>query len=482
MAVITDLALEVLQEIVSLLPHTRPTQDPPPTSFNSTEVGYPLKEITDRYRKIAPLRTVCRAFDDAVQPILFSEVVIDCLHTRLDIVQSQFESLSSGSGPWRRYAGSLKILNLDPCYDRRPSSGGIQYWMEYFSEEQRNNAYKMEELIKTRLIPSIQTGFPNLEAVSWFVRRSDPIQELTSYLATVKTLRSLTLVFWSDRVIRDFPLDSFSNLCRISLFFFNDNNMKRMDDIWYRDARRLLQRLHLLVESSPEMAALKIGKMYRERQRSEEDLEIPLFPLDFLLTPAAKQLCHLSLRRFDLVQAGEDTMPGDYYTHLTKNLTSLTSLDLTECDYYTCPALWNAICDSNILLSSIKVDYFTAGLVKYLHRPDLPLRSLTLVLHRFSLYEDIHWDEAGDLAVLCFTTVLEAHKDTLQTLDFQVMPQYLWWLEVEKPANGEAQSDPQRPSQIARRIYLEDTSLLRCKELRKLSVTLDLRKSRVLPK
>lgn len=451
-----------------------------------------MKETTDRYRRIAPLRAVCRAFDDAVQPILFSEVVIDCLHTRLDVVQSQFESLSSGRGPWRRYARSLKIVNLDPCYDRRPSGGGVQYWTEYFSEEQRDNAYKMEELIQARLIPSIQTGFPNLEAVrseriyalrhtklteadSWFVRRSDPVQELIGYLAAVKTLKSLTLVLWNDRVIRDFPLDSFSNLCHISLFFFNDDNAKRMDDVWYRDARRLFQRLHLLVESSPELAALKIGKVYRERQRSEEDLKIPLFPLDFLLTPAAQQLCHLSLRRFDLVRADEDTIPGDYYTRLTQNLTSLTSLDLTECNYYTCPALWNAICDSNVLLSSIKVDYFTAGLVKYLHRPDVPLRVLTLVLHRFSLYEDIHWDQAGDLAVQCFTTILETHKDTLQTLDFQVMPQYLWWLEVEKPANGEARSDQQRPSQIARRIYLEDTSLLRCKELRKISVTLDLR-------
>ena len=124
-----------------------------------------MKETTDRYRRIAPLRTICRAFDDAVQPILFSEVLIDCLHTRLDIVQSQFESLSSGEGPWGRCARSLKIVNLDPCYDRRPSGGGVQYWMEYFGEEQRGDAYAMEELIRTRLIPSIRTGFPNLEAV-----------------------------------------------------------------------------------------------------------------------------------------------------------------------------------------------------------------------------------------------------------------------------------------------------------------------------
>ena len=313
------------------------------------------------------------------------------------------------------------------------------------------------------------------EAGSWFVRRSDPVQELTSYLATVKTLKSLNLILWSDRVIRNFPLDAFSNLGHTSLFFFNDDNMQRLDDVWYRNARQLFQRLHLLVESSPELAALKIGKMYRQRQRSEEDLEIPLFPLDFLLTPTAKQLSHLSLRRFDLVRTDEDTIPGDYYTHLTRNLTSLTSIDLTECDYYTCPALWNAICESTVLLSSIKVDYLTAGLIKYLHRPDVPLQSLTLVFHRFSLYEDIHWDQAGDLAVKCFTTVLETHKDTLQTLDFQVMPQYLWWLEVEKPPTGEGQSDPQWPSQIARRIYLEDTSLLQCKELRVLCVTLDLR-------
>jgi hypothetical protein len=60
------------------------------------------------------------------------------------------------------------------------------------------------------------------------------------------------------------------------------------------------------------------------------------------------------------------------------------------------------------------------------------------------VYEDIHWDEAGDLAVLCFTTVLEAHKDTLQTLDFQVMPQYLWWLEHDGREKGKGAMAPTR--------------------------------------
>lgn len=148
-----------------MLQHTIPTEDPPPTSFGNNEVGCPLRETSDRYRRLAPLRTICSAFDDAIQPVLFSEVVIDCLYTRLDIVRSQFESLSMGTGPWRRFTKSLKVVNLNPCYDRRPSGGGVQYWKDYLGQEQRDSAYDMEELVQTSLLPAIRNGFPDLGAL-----------------------------------------------------------------------------------------------------------------------------------------------------------------------------------------------------------------------------------------------------------------------------------------------------------------------------
>ncbi|KAJ3530291.1 hypothetical protein NMY22_g8633 [Coprinellus aureogranulatus] len=469
MTCISDLALEILQEIISLIPHTCPTQDPPPTSFSSTEVGYPLKESSDRYRKLAPLRTTCHAFDDAIQPVLFSEVVIDCLHTRIGIIRSQFASLASGRGPWKRYTKSLKIVNLDPCYDRRPSGGGVQYWVDYLSPEQRDAVYEMQELVSTSFLPSIRNAFPELEALSWFVRVGGPVQDLVDHFSRVTTLKSLTLVFWNDSVIQDFPLNSFSSFSEVSLFFFHEGDSTPIDETWYSNVRQLTGRLQQIIESSPDLASLRLARKHRQR-RGPQAMDRSLFPSDFLLTPSARQLRELSLRRFDLVDIDEDDLPNlQYYNHLAQNLVSLTTLDLTQCGYCTCPAIWNALAHSNVLLSHIKVDYITLGLIAYLHRPEVPLESLTLLLHNFSLYDDLDWGQAGDIARQTYTSILDRHQSTLKMLDYSVMAQELWWLEVER-LHEPADSRRRKP-----RVCMDDTSLWQCKELRTLRVTLDMR-------
>ena len=143
-------------------PHSSAASSP----SGGREWGYPLREDSDQLHKLAPLRRTCRAFDAAIQPILFSEVTIDCLYTRLDIIDHQSSCFEDNvNGPWNHCTRKLRIVNLDPCYDTKPSGGGVQYWEEYFSQEQREQAGQMKTMIQERLLPSLRNGLPKLGSV-----------------------------------------------------------------------------------------------------------------------------------------------------------------------------------------------------------------------------------------------------------------------------------------------------------------------------
>lgn len=179
-AKITDLPFELLENIIDFIPYTEKTPLPNGTvnlDF-ADEVGCQFKGKTNRHRILAPLRQTCHAFDEVVQPILFSEITLDCLHSRLEIVRLQISSLANEKdGPWRKWTKTLKILNLDPCYDGRPSDGGWQYWIGYLNAEQRKSVEDVREIVSEDLVPSLQTSLPELESVIWFARSGDPIHE-----------------------------------------------------------------------------------------------------------------------------------------------------------------------------------------------------------------------------------------------------------------------------------------------------------------
>jgi hypothetical protein len=93
------------------------------------------------------------------------------LYTRLDIIDHQLscfeDNINIVSGPWNHYTRKLRIVNLDACYDRKPSGGGVQYWGEYFNQEQREQAEEMKMMIEERLVPALRNGLPKLESLRW---------------------------------------------------------------------------------------------------------------------------------------------------------------------------------------------------------------------------------------------------------------------------------------------------------------------------
>ncbi|RXW23687.1 hypothetical protein EST38_g2150 [Candolleomyces aberdarensis] len=422
-AKITDLAFELLHQIMLLVPHREPTAYSS-TAFSSLgrEWGYPLREDSDQLHKLARLRRTCRAFDAAIQPILFSEVTIDCLYTRLDIVDHQISCFEDNvNGPWNHCTRKLRIVNLDPCYDKKPIGGGVQYWEEYFNQEQRDQVGEMKTMIQERLLPSLRRGLPKLESLRWFVRIGDPVEQLVAHFSRLPYLTSLELVFWSDKVFPDFPLDAFSNLTKVDLFFSDDEQEVRMDHGWAGNARALFKRLDKVVEASPSLTSLKLRKRYRY---DVTQFVRPSFPVELLLPPSSRNLRHLTLRRLDLV---------DFYPKLLHNLTSLTSVDLMECGYETESVFWRALLKSDILLTSIRLDYVNVNLITYISQPKVPLESLTLLLETFHHRDDPDWEENKNLAHKTYTTVLEVHSGTLKHLDIQATGPAFWWLECLNP-------------------------------------------------
>jgi hypothetical protein len=73
-------------------------------------------------------------------------------------------------------------------------------------------------------------------------------------------LGSLEIVFWHDKGFPDFPLDAFSNLTKIELFFFHEQDEVKIDNAWVDNARVLFQRLQ---KASPSLESLKLGKRFR---------------------------------------------------------------------------------------------------------------------------------------------------------------------------------------------------------------------------
>ncbi|KAJ2922802.1 hypothetical protein H1R20_g14311, partial [Candolleomyces eurysporus] len=481
-AKITDLAFELLHQIMLLVPHREPTAYSLTASSSlGREWGYPLREDSDQLHKLACLRRTCRAFDAAIQPILFSELTLDCLYTRLDIVDHQLSCFEDNvNGPWNHCTRKLRIVNLDPCYDKKPSGGGVQYWEEYLNQEQRDQAGEMKTMIQERLLPSLRDGLPNLESLRWFVRIGDPVEQLVAHFSQLPSLASLELVFWNDKVFPDFPLDAFSNLTRIDLFFFHDEEDVRIDDVWVGNARALFQRLDKVVKASPSLTSLKLARRYR--YDASQDGRV-LFPGDFLLSPSSRNLRHLTLHRFDLANS---------YPKLLHNLTSLTSVDLTECRYETESIFWHALLKSDILLTSIRLDYVNANLITYISQPKVPLESLTLLLERFQLCDDLDWEENKNLAHKTYTTVLEVHSGTLKHLDIQATGQTFWWLECLNPlsptlpaprAASASHSAPlgldsdERFEPNDAPVLLEESSLFQCQRLRSLGLVIDFQRA-----
>ncbi|RXW23673.1 hypothetical protein EST38_g2151 [Candolleomyces aberdarensis] len=481
-AKITDLAFELLHQIMLLVPHREPTAySLTPLSSLGREWGYPLQEDSDQLHKLARLRSTCRAFDAAIQPILFSELTLDCLYTRLDIVDHQISCFEDNvNGPWNHCTRKLRIVNLDPCYDKKPSGGGVQYWEEYLNQEQRDQAGEMKTMIQERLLPSLHDGLPNLESLRWFVRVGDPVEQLVAHFSQLPSLTSLELVFWSDKVFPYFPLDAFSNLTRIDLFFFHDEEDVRIDDVWVVNARELFRRLDKVVKASPSLTSLKLAR--RSRYDASQDGRV-LFPGEFLLSPSSRNLRHLTLHRFDLTNS---------YPKVLHNLTSLTSVDLTECSYETETVFWHALLKSDVLLTSIRLDYVDDNLIAYISQPKVPLESLTLLLERFQLCGDLDWEENKNLARKMYTTVLEVHSGTLKHLDIETPGQKFWWLECLKPlaptprtpgAAPASDSAPPGPDPDERfepndaPVLLEETSLFQCQRLRSLGLVIDFQRA-----
>ncbi|KAJ2930130.1 hypothetical protein H1R20_g6934, partial [Candolleomyces eurysporus] len=482
-AKITDLAFELLHQIMLLVPHREPTAYSLTASSSlGREWGHPLREDSDQLHKLACLRRTCRAFDAAIQPILFSELTLDCFYTRLDIVDHQLSCFKDNvNGPWNHCTRKLRIVNLDPCYDRNPSFGGMSYWEEYLNQEQRDQAGEMKTMIRERLLPSLRDGLPNIESLRWFVRVGDPVEQLVAHFSQLPSLTSLELVFWSDRVFPDFPLDAFSNLTKVDLFFSHDEQEVWMDHAWADNARALFRRLDKVIEASPSLTSLKLRK--RDRYDITQFVR-PSFPVELLLSPSSRNLRHLTLQRLD---------PVDCYPKLLHNLTSLTSVDLTKCDYETESVFWHAMLKSNIHLTSIRLDYVNANLITYISQPKVPLESLTLLLETYHHRDDPDWEENRSLAHKTYTTVLEVHSGTLKHLDIQATGPTFWWLECLSPpppptpptpgAASASHSAPLEPDPDERfepndaPMLLEETSLFQCRQLRSLGLVIDLQRA-----
>ncbi|KAF6746805.1 hypothetical protein DFP72DRAFT_922321 [Ephemerocybe angulata] len=464
-AKITDLPFELLENIIDLIPYTEKTPFPNGTviSYFTEEVECQFKGKTNRHRILAPLRQTCHAFDEVVQPILFSEITFDCLHTRLEIVRLQISSLANEKdGPWSKWT---------------KTGGGMQYWVEYLNAKQRGSVEDMREMVSKGLIPSLQTSLPELESVIWIVRSGDPIHELVSHFSKVKKLSSLKLIFWNDSVVPDFPLDAFSNLKELSLTLYldDDRRIRALREPWFSEAKQLMKKLHCVVDSSPGMTFLGIAKRHED---AYWDNFTTVFPAEFLLTPASRSLRHFALHHFHLKVNEDKSPPYDFYRRLVSNLPSLTSVVLMKCEGYGGDAFWSAIFQSKTLLSSIKVDRPTPALMEYLQRPDVPLESLTLFLSRFSTY-DCSLEKVRDMAFQTYSSVLKIHASTLKHLDIPASYQALWWLEVsaEKELNPFTSLDIDDRDTRDSCVYLEQTDLFHCGELRTLGVALDTRRT-----
>ncbi|KAJ2918307.1 hypothetical protein MD484_g2115, partial [Candolleomyces efflorescens] len=481
-AKITDLAFELLHQIMLLVPHRMSRSYPSTTTSRliGKDWGYPLREESNQLRTLAPLRTTCRAFDAAIQPILFSELTLDCLYTRLDIVEHQLSCFAEDnvSGPWNHYTRKLRIVNLDPCYDKTPSGGGVQYWEEYLSREQREQVGEMKMLIEERLLLGLRRGLPKLESLRWFVRTTDPVEQLVAHFSQLPCLESIELVFWNDKVFPGFPLDAFTNLTKLELFFFHDQEEVRLDNAWVDNARVLFQRLQKAIEASPALEQLALGKRFRYETYTYPELKNwPMFPNDLLL--GSGNLRKLALRRFDLAE-GFSTIPTTtkFYSTLFTHLPSLTSVDFTGSGYDTQQAIWRALLHSDVvLLTSIRVDYVNDSLIAYISQPKIPLESLTLILERLSLDDDLDWEGNANLARRVYRTVLEVHSGRLRCLDVQASGQTLWGVETASPGEGAGEGSVEHFEPRDAPVLLEETFLFKCQQLRSLGLVIDFQRA-----
>ena len=136
----------------------------------STFKQYMKPLATVRHRDLAQLRLSCKAFDRAVQPVLFSEISIDCEYTRTSIVRAQLSSLAEDTdGPWRLYTKKLNIITLDPTFNRErigdPTTDSLHHWEQDISGWKSENVKEMKAII-AQFLPTALKSLPNVHTLT----------------------------------------------------------------------------------------------------------------------------------------------------------------------------------------------------------------------------------------------------------------------------------------------------------------------------
>lgn len=459
---ISDLAPEILDLITRFIPSGQSSNYEYPDGVIEHHYLKPLRTV--RHRDLANLRLTCRAFDRAVQPVLFSEISVDCMYARTSIVRSQLSSLAGAQeGPWTRHTKKLNIITLDPYFDRRPIRGSRERWRyeeKDLTAAQQELGKEMKEIVASTLLKALKS-LPLIHTLNWFVHGSDPMNELAAHLGRLQTLKNLSLVFWNaDILALDYPLDAFSNLTHLQVGFYleADAGPESYGRPTYRstaiDTAQLSHRWSRLLESSPELVSLRIDsdQDYTDHPSWRTGHPVPVKTLTS--SPACRHLTHLVMGNINPPD------PLVIYRQLCANLTSLISVELMHCEESNAIAFWSAVFDSKLFLSSIKIDLVTPELESYLLRPDVPLESFSF---------DGRYFQIVDFREVLFTKVLEIHAKTLRVLDIPATLHPWYEVEIDDDVDsvGYAQDTPA--------MRWSKTSIPLCTELRSLGLNIDLR-------
>ncbi|EDR07729.1 uncharacterized protein LACBIDRAFT_298216 [Laccaria bicolor S238N-H82] len=354
------------------------------------------------------LRTICRKFDNAIQPLIFERITFNFRAEQFYGIETQVKDLASSQCPAHLFTKCLHIYALrDLRFTPDTFHGSGQLGSSLTSP-------CFEELL-TKAIRNLK----NLRSLFWRIWDEYPVPLVIDALLSLESLTSVSIRY-PDLHLSGFPTFSFSNLTHFSLSVGSPNypGARTEPDTIIEQRDSLLRQLEDLVLRSPNLARLSVSL--------DERFWHPV--TTFLLTGTLESATQLEILKLRGVQISS---ANPINTH------KLSTLTITSCGAPSYTALLDQLMDTNVHLRVLKCGMVTKALINYINSYS-GVEKLSLELAEI-FYDDEDGDEAGDQETLPtpgvstsgvrtpngrlsgkFGSILQKHQDTLAELSVRV--------------------------------------------------------------
>ncbi|KAF8990411.1 hypothetical protein BDQ17DRAFT_1313845 [Cyathus striatus] len=331
------------------------------------------------------LRLVCKSFNEAVIPQMFSNLTICLKKEKSDVLLALLNAIADGKHPGVIHAKSVTIR--DHGYS--------------FSPPRQDSVFKIFNQYRAKvkkLLPAVMSGFQNATSVTWTI--SDNSLDwsrdcVVAGIISMKSLKALKLNKQSTNHSRDICLQTLPSLNELVIQFYKGLSTSGGE----------LQGIPELIEKSS--GSLRNLGLHVSVHGEPQSLE----PL--LSSVSRLQIKHLTLSGFFIPHHSD--IISHFRSLVSLSLTTIVRKRLKDGDYF-----WDALKAKKIHLKEITLNEPNDGFIQYL-KSYAGLKSLAIL--RTQGFDKCQSDRT---ALSFYADALSTHSNTLEKLSITPIYEGSW--------------------------------------------------------